>query len=413
MPRAHCTLLRLLIRALLACWLPSAAGTLINSPGQPGGGSIMADGTYVAGAVWLQLTTSVHLMRLLRMDGPVWAFKHDSLKANNIPDPPDPQPPPPPPPPPPRPPKPPRPPRPPRGQRRHHEVKPGADFDPMDLYVDDFQDDDDDDDDLFEAAAAAAAAVDDSAVFPKAAIRPPAPVSDFEWFMYECPKLVRDKQHHGCDARQETAAAKAATFFANEHTLSVVHSTPQVNCVSACYDQWSVSGSCRLGVWHMSPCSSATTECGWARQPGQCLPQCIDIYLLSVEEIKCEQSMPNGCALPSVSIAAAAAAAGVRGFHQCRGGEGPNFRSHLSHGGGVPRVHAAPEAAICSVLEPTKVQSQLVAAVGSSGGEQLLRQDPPGLQGLLPARGGAAGSCCCWSPTGADCARCFRGAGQD
>eukprot|EP00775_Hariotina_reticulata_P002572 gene2572-2874_t len=179
------------------------------------------------------MTKSVNCLLDTGMDGPVWALKHDSLKVNNIPDPPDPQPPPPPPPPPPRPPRPPRPPKVPRGQRLRPEVKQGADFDPMDLYLDDAPDDDfdDDDDDRFEAAAAAVDAdldVDaDGNPFPNPAPRPLAPLSQFEWFMYACPKLVRDKQEYGCDTRQETAAAKAATFFANEHTLSVVHSTPQ------------------------------------------------------------------------------------------------------------------------------------------------------------------------------------------
>jgi hypothetical protein len=67
-----------------------------------------------------------------------------------------------------------------------------------------------------------------------------------QWFMYDCNSMPKDKEGYGCGERQEAATAKSATFFANEHTLSMQHGEPQVGstCMAvalSCSGWWMVA----------------------------------------------------------------------------------------------------------------------------------------------------------------------------
>ncbi|KAF6264512.1 hypothetical protein COO60DRAFT_1457619 [Scenedesmus sp. NREL 46B-D3] len=198
------------------------------------GGTSMCQLARVNGCQGPLMTRADNCLLNKGMDGPIWVMKHDPLADNGIPKPPPPPPPAPAPPPPP-----------PlsdifgddandpepadkaggskRQGTRHTARSANDDGDSR------WGDDDDDDDEqlswshpgapnehLFMDAAAKAAGT-----------LAPVPVEAMHWFMYDCNSMPKDKEGYGCGERQEAATAKSATFFANEHTLSLQHGEPR------------------------------------------------------------------------------------------------------------------------------------------------------------------------------------------
>lgn len=98
--------------------------------------------------------------------------------------------------------------------------------------------------------------------------KPSAPtVSEhsLQWFMYNCSKMLPEKAAYGCQERQEAAMEKSATFFANEHALSMHHGKPQV---VGGHELASIAqGACRAAAAateydRLQSCQCSTKACG-------------------------------------------------------------------------------------------------------------------------------------------------------